>query len=148
MKKILKKAAEGFLPGIGIGYIITIIVSYILGTGSYEPVVPSFEIWAGSPVAAVAIQGFFCGILGSVFAGAGEIWEYEKWSLFKRTLVFYITTIIAMIGISLLLHWIVITPSQIISFILLFTLIFFIIWIGIYLKIRKEVEAINQKLKK
>lgn len=148
MKKILKKAAEGFLPGIGIGFIITILASFMIGRGSYEPVKPAFEAWAGNQLSAVAIQGFFCGILGSIFAGAGELWEYEKWSLFKRTLVYYAITIIPMMAVAIFLHWIVIAPSQIISFILFFTIIFFIIWIGIYLKIKGEVEAINQKLRK
>ncbi len=147
-KRILIKALQGFLPGIAIGYIITIVISFFIGNGYYGSVVPSFQRYAGSEINAVIIQTILCGMIGAVFSGADIIWGYEKWTLLKRTFVFYIITVIPMIAIALFLHWILLTPAAVISYLIVFTIIFFLIWASIYLKIKNEVEEINKQLKK
>lgn len=147
-KTILKKAAEGFLPGITIGYLITVIISLLFAEGNYNPVVPTFQAWAGSEINAVLIQTLLTGVIGSIFFAATVIWEYEKWSLLKRTLLYYTITLIPLITITLFLHWVEFAPLALLSYIIIFTIIFFIIWTSTYLKIKKEIDEINRQLKK
>ncbi|MGI6781941.1 MAG: DUF3021 domain-containing protein [Acholeplasmataceae bacterium] len=137
----------GFLAGIGIGHIITIIVSAAITGNSYHVVVPDFlEMMGGNEVLAATIAALVTGLLGLVFTFADIIWKKNEWSLLKRTIIFYFVTVIPTILAGTFLRWFKFNIVSLLIFIGIFTVIFVIIWVIIYLLIRKEIKTINAKL--
>ncbi len=63
-KAIISRALMGFPAGIAIGQCISLLVSAILGQGTFEACMPSFVAAMGSELAAVALQTLLCGVLG------------------------------------------------------------------------------------
>jgi len=62
--KVLQRGLLGFSLGISIGYVITIISSFIGENGSYLPIVLPFVGMVGNEIGAVTIQTLLFGILG------------------------------------------------------------------------------------
>ncbi len=145
---IASKLTLGLFGGIGIGHIITIIVSAIFaGHDTFRVVVPSFlEMMGGNEILAATIAAILYGILGLVFAFGSIVWQQDKWSLLKRTVIYYFGTIIPMLLIGGFLRWFKIDFLSVLLFIGIFTVIFIIIWVITYLIIRKEIKEINSKL--
>ena len=69
-KAILARALMGFPMGIAIGQCISLLVSALLGRGTFEACVPSFVTAMGSELSAVALQTLLCGILGAASAAS------------------------------------------------------------------------------
>lgn len=147
-KKICLRGLIGFPLGIAIGYIITIITSLIWGQGYYSPCVPIFIEMAGSEIVAVIVQTILTGILGLSFAASSTIWEMDEWSLTKQTAIYFTITAMTMFPIAYLTGWM---DHSLVGFIIyfgIFALIFMIIWFSQYMIYKRQIQAINEKIKK
>ncbi len=147
-KQIFKRCLSGVMSGIAIGYIISIISSLIYGDGNYYPCVPSFVQQVGNTINAVLIQTIFCGIIGAISSGASIIWDLEKWSLLKQTLIYLIVELITVIPIAYYLHWVNGSVKETFIFVFIFVFIFMIIWYAIFLYNKIKFNQINKKIKK
>ena len=138
-----------FLSGIGIGHLISIIVSAIISKGTdYGAVVPSFvTMKGGNMFVATLVAALVYGAIGTIFAVASEVWRKEQWSLLTRSAVYYSVTIIPLFLAAMLLHWFEFSIVNVLIFIGQFTLIFIVIWVINYLVIRRQIKAINAKIK-
>ena len=88
-KKVLALSVVfSFLSGIGIGHLISIIVSAIITKGTdYSVVVPAFvTMMGGNMFVAALVAALVYGAIGTIFAVANEVWRKEQWSLLTRTL--------------------------------------------------------------
>lgn len=147
-KKICLRGLIGFPLGIAIGYIITIISSLIWGQGYYSPCVPIFIEIVGSEIGAVIVQAILTGIIGLSFAASSTIWEMDQWSLTKQTAIYFIITVMTMFPIAYLTGWM---DHSLVGFIIyfgVFVLIFIIIWFIQYMIYKKQIQAINEKIKR
>lgn len=147
-KKICKRSCLGFLLGIAIGYIISIITSLIWGQGYYSPCVPSLVDMIGSEIGAVILQTLFTGLLGISFAASSVIWEIDNWSITKQTFVYFAITALTMFPIAYFTGWMEHTLIGFIIYFIVFTLIFIIVWLIQYVIYKKQIQAINQQIKK
>ena len=149
-KQLWKKAGLRALVGapIGLAYstIITIIISLFQGDGKYYAVVPEMIADIGSESMAVLIQALCSMLYGAAFAGASVVWDTD-WSLAKMTTVHFLICSAATFPIAYLIRWMEHTPGGVLKYFGIFLAVYIAIWIGQYLRMKKNVDAINRKMK-
>ena len=144
----IKRALLGMPLGISIGYIISIIFSLIFAGGYYGAVQPELTTTFGSEISAVIVQALLWGFIGCAFSGFSVIWEKDDWSLVKQTVVAFFAYLLPMMISGYILKWFEFSVLHAIIFVLIFMFIFAVIWICVYLKTKKDVDAFNAKIKK
>lgn len=145
-KKAFCRALIGMPIGLTISTVITIIISLFKADGQYYPVVPALVADCGSEINAVLVQALCSLLYGAVFAGASVIFETD-WSLTKMTVVHLIAISLAVLPIAYFMQWMEHTLVGFLIYIGIFLLIYAVIWLINYRKIRTGVDAINQKIK-
>lgn len=139
----------GFPLGIFVGYTITILISLFFGDGiSYISVDPQLIGEVGSEVGAVTLQFFLCGVLGAACAAGSVVWEMERWSLTKITVVHFLILSLSLLPISFAMHWLERSLKGVLLYFGVFLIIYACIWVGVYLCYRKKVQQINEKIQK
>lgn len=151
MNKLLwKKAGLRALVGapIGLAYstVITIIISLAQGDGKYYAVAPEMITDIGSESIAVLIQALCSMLYGAAFAGASVVWDTD-WSLTKMTVVHFLICSAATFPIAYLIRWMDHTPSGVLRYFGIFLAVYIAIWVGQYMRIKRNVDAINKKVK-
>jgi len=137
---------SGFPLGVFIGYTITIIISLVLATGQYVPVVPSLSKKWGE-IGAVALQFVLSGVLGAVFAAASVIWKNDNWSILKQTVVHFIVLSLTMLPIAYLAHWMKPSFVGVAIYFGIFAAIYVVIWTLQYSIWKHSIERINDRIK-
>ena len=100
----------------------------------------------GSEAGAVAFQTALCGLLGAVCGGASVIWEMENWSIVKQTGIYFAVLSAGMLPIAYLTHWMEHTAAGILSYFLIFLLIFAGMWLLQYGIWRGKIKKLNHCL--
>ena len=144
----IKRALLGFPLGMVIGHTQNIIFSLAFANGYYGAVHPERIVAFGNEINAVIIQAILWGLLGFIYSGFSVIWEKDNWSLVKQTTIVFFVYLLPMLIVGYILKWFTFNILQVITFISIFIFIFFIIWILIYLKTKKDVDALNAKIQK
>lgn len=145
-KTLIIRGIIGIPVGIAISYLITILMSFILGKGEYFPCVPELVTQMGSEMNAVLLQTLLSAILGAVCGASSAIWEIESWSLFKQTALHFVILSVTMLPIAYVLYWL---QHNLISFLIfegIFLLIFITIWLIQYLIHKSIIKKINSRL--
>lgn len=145
-KKIALRSMLGFPLGLAIGYVITIIISFVWASGYYSPCVPQLIDVMGSEINAVLLQALLCGILGSGFAAASVIWERDDWGIVKQTGIYFLIISVIMMPIAYATYWMEHSLKGILSYFGIFFIIFVIIWIVQYAIARRNVRKMNEIL--
>ncbi len=146
-KQALKRFIYYFPVGILVGHIISIIISFIYGNGYYLTCSPQFINKIGNEINALILQTILCGIIGSSFASLSIIFEIEKWSLLKQTIIYFISTSIIMMFIAYNLYWVEHNINSILIYFFTFAMFFIIFWIIQYLIFKNNINKINKKIK-
>ncbi len=139
MKTYLKEACKrGLMAAVG-GPLIVAIVYWILGaTGTVASLSPK----------QIAFEILCSALLAFIAAGCSVIYTIERLPLFHATLIHALVLYADYIGFYLLCGWLTsaLTP------ILIFTLCYFsgyaIIWLCVYLSIRRKIHQLNTALQK
>lgn len=147
-KKIFLRGAFGFPIGITIGYIITIIISFIWANGYYSPCVPELISVTGSEINAVIFQALLSGLLGAAFAASSVIWEIESWNIVKQTGVYFAVVSVVMMPVAYFLYWMEHSVTGFLSYFCIFALIFIVIWVTQFITGRHMVKRMNERLYK
>ena len=145
-KNVIGQCFIGALIGLTISYTITIIISVLINSGEFYPVVPQLIKTCGNELNAVIVQTVFSMVYGAVMAGSMFIWTIDNWSILKQTVVHCIVISVTSLPIAYILYWMPHTVTGIIIYILIFFAIYFFIWITLYFSIKKQIKAINKKV--
>lgn len=145
-KELLKRMLLGAPLGLAISTLITIAISLTVGDGQYYAVVPSLARDMGSEINAVMLQAGLSMIYGAAWAGASVIWDAERWSLLKMTLVHLIVTSLATFPIAYFARWMPHSTTGILIYIGIFVGIYLAIWFSQYTAMKKRIQAMNEKL--
>ena len=145
-KQAFLRGLLGFPLGIAIGYVITILISLSLGTGSYLPCAPSLAERAGSEIGAVVLQTVLSGLLGASFAAASVVWETENWSIAKQTGVYFSISAATMLPIAYLAEWMQHTVAGFLSYLGIFAAVFLVIWTVRSCVWKRKIKKLNQKI--
>ncbi len=145
-KKILIRAFFGSLIGIVINYLITIVISAVVGDGTFYPCVPSFTERYGNEVTAVIVQTIFSAFLGGGFSMASLIWEMDDWSLLKQTGVYFAIITILMMTVAYICEWMEHSLRGVLAYFGIFFAIFVVIWVIRYMSWKIRISKIKEKL--
>lgn len=147
LKKIISLGSFGFISGVFIGYLISIVTSLVWGDGYYLPVMTSFAEAFKNEISAVTLQFILFGILGSAFSVGSLVWEIENWSILKQTLIHFCISSVAMLPIAYICQWMEHSISGFLSYMLIFIILYAAIWFIQYNIWKKKITEINKKLK-
>lgn len=145
-KKILVRSLIGAPIGLTISILVTIIISLCTGHGDYYPAPHELIDLCGSAMKAVLLQTVCSFIYGAAFGGASVIWEMEKWSILKQTLIHLGVISVSSFPIAFFMYWI---PHHIygaLVYFAIFIAIYAIIWVSKYFSIKAKVKKINDEL--
>ena len=146
-KEIVRRCLLGMSIGITISYLISIIISYLAGSKEYIPCAPAFLALFASSLQAVCAD-FTFGISRCCFQSGQFNMEHRVLESFETKLYPLLCLSITMFPIAWLMHWMSHTIFGILIYIVLFFLIYLCIWLIMYQIQKREVQRINQHLKK
>ena len=136
---MIRRIILGFLLGTAIGNLIAWFF------GSY--VSSMLVARMGSVPAAILVQSLVSGLYGS-FALTGTLfYDVEQWSLTRSSVMHFLVIAVLYVPTAMFLGWAnSATEILIVEGILLVA--YFIIWLVIYLRYKKEVRSLNEMLNK
>ena len=144
-KKAGLRALVGAPIGLAISTFIAILNSWYMGDGKFYAIVPELAADLGSEIGAVTIQALCSILYGAAFAGASVIWDTD-WSLTRMTVVHLLICSAATFPIAYLLRWMDHTAGGVLRYFGQFLTVYAVIWIISYVKLRRSVKALNQKV--
>lgn len=145
-KKIIWRSILGFPIGITIGYIITIIISFIWAGGYYVSCHPGLISVMGNEIKAVLVQAVFCGLLGTGFAAASVIWDVEHWGIVKQTGIYFLVITVIMMPIAYMTYWMEHSLTGFLSYFGIFVFLFVVIWMVQFIIGKRNVKKMNADL--
>ena len=145
-KKAGLRALIGAPAGMAIATVITILDSWYIGDGKFYAVVPELAADIGSEIGAVTLQALCAMLFGAVFAGASVIWD-KDWSLTRMTVVHFLVVSFATLPIAYLLRWMDHSAGGVLKYFGQFIAIYAVIWIVQYIRMKRNVSALNRKVK-
>lgn len=147
-KKIIMRGLFGLPTGIAIGFVITLIISACIGSGSFYPVTPELIDTIGNELNAVILQTVLCAIMGMGFAAASVIWELDSWSLAKQSGIYFLIISVIMLPIAYVTNWMKHTVLGILSYVAIFAAIFVVVWLSQYLLWKRKIKKMNALVSK
>ncbi|MCR4899467.1 MAG: DUF3021 domain-containing protein [Treponema sp.] len=148
LKETIKRAVLGFMYGVFIGQTILIIESLFAGDGNFYAITPYLAAHTNTKLAAVIIQYFITGILGTTFAAGSIIFEMDRWSLLLQTVVHFLITSVVMYFAGFLCGWFPHTALSTLAWFGIFIVVYIIFWASFYSYYKKKTREINESLKK
>ncbi len=147
-KKLLLRALLGFPLGVFITTTISILFSMAYVFHGYLAVTPALAARMGGQMPAVLLQYFLSGLLGSAVGALSLIWDMERFSIIKRTLLHFLGTVLVFLPVSVVLFWSPFSLTGTLFYLLIFVLLYFGIWLGQYLYYFFSLRHLNQNLPK
>lgn len=141
--KHIKKIINGAFVGIGIGFTLNLIFSFVYG--EYSPGVPSFLEQFDSKLTAVTIETLVYMALGVIQSYSNEIMNNQEKSLLSNTMIHFSVVFLPLLIVAYLLHWSTDLLGLLSIGIGIF-IIYLIIWFAMYLGIKSEVKKINSNI--
>lgn len=147
-KKIISRSLLGAPIGVTISLIITIIFSLSMGHGEYFPAPHELIEWCGGNATTAVIVQLFCSLLvGAICGGSSVIWEIEKWSLLKQTLIHYAVISVPFFGIGYIMNWMPHYLFGALGYAGGFVAVYLIMWFSIYFSIKSKIKKMNEQLR-
>lgn len=146
LKSAVKRGLAGIPLGIAVSFLITLAISLIYNDGKYYPVVPEFAEAMGNELNAVLLQTILSGLFGMVCGGISVIWNIERWSLLKQSVVFFLILLASMLSVAYACYWMQRSAWGAVSYIAIFVVTFFFVWTIQFLVFKRKIKRMNQKL--
>ena len=152
LKQAVKRGLLGIPLGIGISFVITVIISVAVGDGLYHPVAQTLADQFDNQINAVVFQMVLSGLLGAGSYAASVIWDIEKWGLAKQTGLYFIALSAIMLPVAYFAHWMPRSAAGVLSYIAIFVVIFavictinYVVWRGRIAVWRGRIKKMNDK---
>ncbi len=136
----------GALLGVGITNGIAIVISLILGDGTYYAVMPQLVQDFGSELTAVVVQTGVSLLYGAAWGGASLIWEREDWSITRQTVTHLVICSLATFPVAYLMRWMGRDVMGVLSYFGIFLLAYGTVWLCQYFITKKRIEKINLRM--
>ena len=144
--KLLFRCLFGAPIGVAVSSIVTIIISLCTGHGEYYPAPHELIDWCGSEITAVIVQ-FICSLaVGAIGGGSSVIWNMEKWSLTKQTLIHFAVLVVPFVPISYVLNWMPHHLYGALGYAAAFIIAYVVIWLSVYFSIKAKIKKMNKQL--
>lgn len=146
LKKTLKMAGIGFLIGVVIGNLITILTGNSDTGGVTFASMQLLRMEGGNALVAMLLQSLFSGLYGAVCFAGMTFYEAERLPLAAATALHCATIILLFIPIALFLGW-VSNITEILIIMSIQLVCFFIIWLIMWSIYKKQVKELNDMQK-
>lgn len=149
----MKLVFQGTSVGMFIGLVCSIIMSYAFGDGAYYPMstysaTGSYLYNQLSEPTILIIALVSWALIGIGFAFAGKIFEHERWSTLKMTIIHFFIVILFFFPLSVLSGWYPLNLKAFLSFVIIFVVIYSILWTILFFVNEQKIKKINQQLNK
>ena len=128
--KFMIRALVGFSLGMLIG-----IFTFVASASDTLPVDKVYLV----------LHLILSGLLGVVSNGGAIVYDFEEWSIARATFTHYIISFMTLFVISEMLGWF--PHSVLLIVFIVFSIVYFIIWLSEYLSFKNEVKQMNEELK-
>lgn len=145
-KKLLLRSLLGAPIGVLVSLIVTIIISLCTGHGEYYPAPHELMDWCGNEITAVIIQLVCSLAIGAIGGGSSVIWDIEKWSLTKQTLIHSAVIVIGFVPLSYVLNWMPHYLYGALGYIGAFIAVYLVMWLSIYFSVKAKIKKMNKRL--
>ena len=146
-KKLLFRSLIGAPIGVLVSLIITIVFSLCLGHGEYFPAPHELIDWCGGNKTTAVIVQMICSLfVGAVCAGSSVIWEIEKWSLLKQTLINFAVIAVPFFGLGYVMNWMPHNIYGALGYVGGFVGSYIVMWCSIYFSIKAKIKKMNERL--
>lgn len=145
-KKLIVRSLMGVPIGMAIGMVITLVISFCMRDGRFYYVPPALTVDWGSEVNAALVQVIGSGLYGAISCMSSIVWEIERWSLLKITVVHFVWLTVPTICIAYLLYWMPHHWLGIVGYLGMFVVIYAGIWCSIYFPLKRKVRKIREKI--
>ncbi|MHA8111420.1 DUF3021 domain-containing protein [Lactobacillaceae bacterium Melli_B4] len=146
MNKNIIYSIKSGMTGISIGFLISLGFS-LASNSNYLPSIPSFANSFSNTSIATMVSAILWFLFGMFCYWLGRIYKINKWNLLKKTVVHAVILYLVMICLGLAAGWFYLYPLSVITFTIVFILIYFICWYISYTHIKREIMKINHSLK-
>jgi hypothetical protein len=106
--------------------------------------------WMPNELVASFWQFILCGILGSACAGAYPLFQIERWSLARQTIVHFLVVVSTLITVASICGWTnpegSFSLTSVAVYLAIAVLVYLIIWVSISLYWRNWVRKANGRL--
>ncbi|PHK48713.1 DUF3021 domain-containing protein [Staphylococcus edaphicus] len=149
----MKRIFHGVTVGITIGVFISLIFSMLFANSAFHPVSPRStmgQIYFShlSELQIMFISVVIWALIGITFSYGALIYTNSRKSLLFKTLIHFCLMFIIMFPLAILAGWFPLKISAIISFIVIYTIVYIIIW-GIETRRNQhDINEINDMLSK
>lgn len=127
--------------------LILALVGYIMGMmlGAFINVFAGDPSWIADNKWFFMAQLFGSGLLGAFNMAGTIVYDIEDWGLTRATVTHYALALGAFLVANFTLGWF---PMEIMLYVfIMFTIAYFIIWLIMFLKFKREIRLMNQELK-
>ena len=145
-KKILIRAAAGFLLGIAVSVVISLLFNRT-ADGAVHFYSSALLNRVGNATAAALLQLAVCGLYGAACMCGTLLYEIERWPLALATAVHYLIISLLYAQVASLLEW-ELTLHTLLFIEGLMTAGFLAIWLIMYFLYKAEVRKLNELMKK
>lgn len=146
MRQIIKDTVFGIIVGVFLGFIGSLVYSWVNFTNQYYPGSKEFFDLFNSPIEAMVTITLIWAVLGILFSFSGYIFIYTKWGfLIQATVHFIIILAIMIAGLSLM----GVTTSLLSGFMNTLIVVLLMYAVMVYTKytdMRRDIKFINSKL--
>lgn len=142
---------QSVCTGISIGLTISLIMSVLFGEGAYLPINPlstfgAYYMENFSNLTIMTFSAVLWGMIGLLFYMASKIFE-QDWSLMRMTLTHFGLTALGFTPLAILAGWFPLSLGHLLTFFIQYVVIYTIIYLVQYRRMKNQVAAINQQLK-
>ena len=148
MKTIFKRFVIGSFIGISISHLISLIISIILGHENYQGASPQLIASFGNEINAMVVQTLASMVLGGVFSAASYVFDRTYYSITKQTIIHFLITTPVYLAISYYLGWSSKSLKGFLLTLIIYTFIYIVIWLTVYLYWKQKVAKLNNDIKK
>lgn len=144
--KLLKHLNAGIFQGAFIGLILSILFSYLAGSGRYAPAPPSFMNHFKKSTTAMFVSLLLWISIGLIFSFSSLIFEETDWSIVKMTVVHFFITYFGFLPLAILAGWFPVKFLNIFIFTLIYIVIYILMWFISMYRAKKEITSINLEI--
>lgn len=149
----MKRLFHGITIGITIGVIISLIFSTLFAKTAFHPVSPEstmgkFYFEHLTELQIMGISVIIWALIGITFSFGELIFSNTNKTLLTQTLLHFSLMLIIMFPLAILAGWFPLKISAILMFVIIYTIVYFIIWTIEKRRNQRYIDEINDMLAK
>ncbi len=146
LKNALIRGINSFMYAIALNVLLAFVITAIVNKPDFVPLVPDYGAHFDSNITALLLQIVLVGLTSAAFGAGSIIFELERWSLLKQSIVYFIATTVIWVPVSIFCWSINKYPTAFISILSSYVTSYLIVWMIQYRLCKRSVTKINQKL--